>query len=152
MNPFFKTIIVLALIISSGCEVDHLSPCSGESDRFKYYDAEILDEDATDLYGKWELYEVDGGFSGIGHEIPSNSFLELIEHGKYKFLEGNDMISCGRLVIIDTDLSKLLIQFENSGDAIPTELPYTPQFISRDSLRLVGHCSDCFNYSYARVD
>jgi len=148
--------ITLAIILMStciwSCEEDQHISCYDELKQKAYYESEIFEEAYMGIYGKWELYEVFGGFAGSSLDVSPENYLEFVKYGVYGFLESDSIISCGRVVISETDLNILLIDFENSAGAnVPFDVLYSPRFVGKDTLILDPHCSDCFYYSYKRV-
>jgi len=135
------------------CDKDGNITSLDELEQKEYYESEIFDEAHLDIYGKWELFDVTGGFSGGGHDFSPESYLQIVEYGIFGLLARDSIISSGRIVIPETGFDFLLIEFENSkGFGNPSDLLYLPKLISKDTLFLFPHCSDCFSYSYKRVE
>lgn len=143
----FFSFFMLTLVWSCEKDISISSLCGFEQDEF--YDAEIFGDDYLDIYGKWELLLVSGGFAGSGQDFPPESYLQIVEYGTYGFFEGDSIFSCGKIVIPERDDTRFLVEFENAyfGD----NEKYI-QFEGPDKLTLEAPCCDLFSYHYKRVE
>ena len=149
-----KSISILSLIIWIGmfsCEKD----TDFKLDAFqedKYYDSEIFDESNLDIYGKWKLYGVSGGFSGGGHDL-NFDYLEVVKFGIYGFIRDGRLIEFGRIEINEQTSQGLLITFtpdENSEVFMYDSEKYV-NLSGNDTLSLDSPCCDRFNYHFKRI-
>jgi len=114
----------------------------------QYYDSEIFDEEHLGIYGKWELFEVSGGFAGNGHDFPAESYLEILKFGIYGFLVGDSIVSCGKIIIPEIEANVFAIAFE---DSTRIGSPNVVKFKGKDTLVLQPFCADCYEYSYVKI-
>ena len=149
-----NSISILSLIICIGmfsCEKD----TDFKLDAFqedKYYDSEIFDESNLDIYGKWKLYGVSGGFSGGGHDL-NFDYLEVVKFGIYGFIRDGRLIEFGRIEINEQTSQGLLITFtpdENSEVFMYDSEKYV-NLSGNDTLSLDSPCCDRFNYHFKRI-
>lgn len=122
-----------------------------------YYSEEVIPLEYQNIYGKWKLYEVSGGFSGIGHE-PDFDYMEIKSRGIYGLIKNDTLFEYGK---IERD------SFGNNNDFLQVKLipdyhresnPYmTPpekylDLKAVDSLNLISPCCDMYNYHFKRIN
>ncbi len=147
LNEMFPTrpyIILLSLFLALSCSKD------GDI-RTTYYPDEVITDPYMDLYQRWTLAEISGGFSGQGMPFDANTVLEFMPFGRY-FIDINGVeVEKGKVDVIrqtDKELVVVLrpesLPLQNAifGDSEKTVLTEPGQ------LSLAEPCCDRFIYHF----
>ena len=151
MNAIKIWTLSLIMILFAGCEKDSDTKdyMLVESARNKYYESEIFNETYLNIYGKWNLYGVSGGFFGGGHE-PNFDYLEIKEFGIYDFIRNDSILEFGEILIDEQTDETLLISFEadDSSDIFMGDNEKYVYFYGKDTISLSSPCCDRYNYHF----
>ena len=145
-------IILSVVFFSCEKEPDKIELRIDEIPADKYYESEIFDGIYLELYGKWKLYGVSGGFHGGGHEI-NFDFLEVQQFGIYGFIRNDSILEFGKIKIHEQTNEELLITFEpddHSGVFMFDSEKYI-DFFDNDTVSFNSPCCDRYNYHFERV-
>jgi hypothetical protein len=119
----------------------------------EYYQSEIFSQNYLDIYGRWKLFDISGGFTGSGHELDFD-ILEVKKYGIYGIIRNEDVLEYGK---IRTDAlpvdSRLRVYFEKDEKA-GTYMGDNEKFVSfsgKDTLHLNSPCCDRYNYHFVRI-
>ena len=140
-----------------------LSGCEKPDDKFKfflddflidkYHTDEIFDDQFLDVYGKWELNSISGGFFGVGYS-PNFNFLEIKEFGVYGFIRNDTLLEFGKIQIDEQTAQQLKITFL-PDNAIDNIFFYDSEkyieLVGMDTLNLYSPCCDRYNYHFVRA-
>jgi len=148
-------ILVAILVLSTfwSCEKDNEISILDELKQKEYYDAEIFEEEYLDIYGKWELIGLCGGFAGTCLDVSEGIYLQIVEYGVYGYFADDAIIRSGRIDIRETGSNFLLIEFKNLnvfGNG--SIMLYSPKLEVKDTLVLFPQCNDCFIPSFKRAE
>ena len=152
---FFGLIIVIFCYLLSGCEKadDKIKFLLDDFQIDKYYTDEIFDDQYLDIYGKWELNSISGGFFGIGYK-PNFNFLEIKEFGIYGFIRNDTLLEFGKIQIDEQTTQRLKIIFL-PDNAIDNIFFYDSEkyieIAEMDTLNLNSPCCDRYNYHFIRA-
>lgn len=109
------------------------------------------------MYGKWELYDVSGGFSGSGYE-PDYDYLEFKSFGIYGIVRNDSLFEYGKIVLDTFDINTpgfLQIRLVPEYHYGKTPYMYSPQiyveFNDNDTLSLISPCCDLYNLHHKRI-
>jgi hypothetical protein len=153
-----KTIVfpILLVLGISGCERDDTVYFLEAFNDNKYYSDEIIPKDYQQIYGKWKLTGISGGFHGSGYE-PDFDFLEIRSIGIYGLIRHDSIFEYGRIEVDTFDIGSVnLLKIILNPDYYKGSHPYffPPEKyvdISRDSLALYSPCCDMFNFHFKRI-
>jgi len=158
MNRIIKPItFVLLLGLLMSCERDYRKFHMDSIKSDKYYSNEIIPTEFQNIYGKWKLYKISGGFSGAGYE-PDYDYLEIKRVGIYGLIRSNHLFEYGKIELYKFDndtpgfLQIRLIPdpyVEINSSMFPPE-KYL-ELRGKDTLNLYSPCCDMYNYHYKRV-
>ncbi len=153
----FLSILFLLVIGLGSCEknTDDIPDPFHELEKTAYYDSEIFDEPYLKVYGKWELFDVSGGFTGMGHDL-NFEYLEIKEFGIYGFFSNDSLLEYGKIspALQSANEVYLKVNFEkdeNSGSFFSDYEKYI-LFSGSDTLHLNSPCCDRYNYHFKRVE
>lgn len=158
MKIIFKLLIWLFFVVITSCQKpDNLKLYLVEFNEDKYYSTEIIPKENLNIYGKWKIMEISGGFSGSGY-TPDFDFLEIKPVGIYGIINDYNLTEYGKIVVYTFDNNNknyLQIKFipENSNEnnlylGVPEKYV---NIIGRDSLDLISPCCDMYNYHFKRI-
>ncbi len=157
MKNYRLAVFVFILIsILNSCETGLFNDSSElrEFETTKYYDSEIFPDSYLDIYGKWELYSISGGFAGDGYE-PNFDYLEVKEFGIYGFIRNDSLIEYGKIAPASQTANdfSLKIDFvkDDLSDSFFTDTEKYVVFSGEDTLNLNSPCCDRFNYHFIRI-
>ena len=147
-------IIIILCYLLSGCEKadDNIKFFLDDFLIDRYYTDEIFDDQYLDIYGKWELSSISGGFFGIGYQ-PNFNFLEIKEFGIYGFIRNDTLLEFGKILIDEQSTQQLKIRFlpDNSVENIFFyDAEKNVNLVEMDTLNLNSPCCDRYNYHFVR--
>ncbi len=157
MNRLQKTVLGILLVCLLACNKD-------ENDKFYltsfessiYYTSEIIPKDYKNIYGKWHLYKISGGFSGAGYE-PDYDYLEIKSIGIYGLIKNDILFETGKIELYTFDLNateflqiKLVPENTESGSSMSPPEKYI-ELKGADSLNIISPCCDMYSYYYKRI-
>ena len=158
MNLLLKLLLMLSFLSFLRCEENkdknsHLA----EIDRSHYYDKEIIPAAYNQIYGKWKLKEISGGFSGKGYE-PDFDFLEIKSIGIYGLVRNNVLFEYGKIELVTFDANRTdALQIRFIPDDSVASNPYmTPpekylDLTGPNTLDIQSPCCDMYNYHFERA-
>ena len=120
-----------------------------------YYEHEIFNDAYTDIYGKWKLNEISGGLTGNGAEL-NFEYLIICKYGIYLFIDGDNLLEAGKIVIDEQSGEQLKISF--SPDPSSSTFFYDAEkyviFEGDNNERLIlnSPCCDRYNYHFKREE
>ena len=150
------TFAILVMIGLSNCERDEINYYLDSFNNNIYYQNEIIPEEYQNIYGKWRLIGISGGFSGTGYK-PDFDFLEIKRIGIYGLIKNDSVFEYGRIVLDTFDnatTSYLQITLNPDYHSGLNPYMYPPEKyldIRGDSLDMNSPCCDMFNYHFKRI-
>lgn len=152
----FTTFLTMMLFIVS-CDKDTEKPTSylDQIESSKYHDSEIFAAQDVRIYGKWKLFNISGGISGVGHDL-NFEFLEIKEYGIYGFVNHGRLLEFGNIVIESQTANGIFTKIsfqkdlESSSYFLEDRIKYI-EFRGQDTLYLNSPCCDRYNYYFIRV-
>lgn len=150
----YGLIIIISGYLVSGCEKtdDKIKFYLDDFLIDRYYNDEILDDQYLDIYGKWQLNSITGGFFGIGYK-PNFNFLEIKEFGMYGFIRNDTLLEFGKIQIIQQSSRELRITFLPDNGVENIFFYDSEKYIELagiDTLHLNSPCCDRYNYHFVR--
>ena len=158
MTKILKLIFLTVLFGIWSCEKtteieDHLISIDSQ----EYYSKEIIPTKYQLIYGTWKLYDISGGFSGLGQE-PDYDYLMVKSIGVYGLIRNNELFEYGRIELdtVDDNTDNLLkIKLVPIYHTASEPHMYPPEqyvnFQGRDTLNLLSPCCDLYNHHYERI-
>jgi hypothetical protein len=152
---FHGFIIIIFCFILSGCEKndDKIKFLLDDFQIDKYYTNEIFDDQFLNIYGKWELNSISGGFFGLGY-TPNFNFLEIKEFGMYGFIRNDTLLEFGKIQIAEQTSQQLEITFL-PDNAVENIFFYDSEkyieLAGMDTLNLNSPCCDRYNFHFVRA-
>ncbi len=158
MNRIIKSITFILLIVSlMSCDSEGRISNLDSVKSDKYYSKEIIPTDFLMVYGKWELFDISGGFSGAGYDIDYD-YLEIKRVGIYGLIRNNQLFEYGKIELhkfddITTDFLQIRLVPDPAMGKNPNMFPPEKYLELRgnDTLNLYSPCCDLYNYHYKRV-
>ena len=157
MSNILKTTIFVILVGLLSCDKENnIKSQLGSMKSDQYYSVEIFQGNYLKIYGKWKLYKISGGFSGIGY-APDYDYLEIKSIGIYGLIRNNILFEYGKIELSTFDKNTTeLLQIKLIPDYYTSKYPYhTPELYidlqGNDSLNLISPCCDFYNYHYKRI-
>jgi photosystem II stability/assembly factor-like uncharacterized protein len=152
-------IIILCIIIVSGCEKDPSSIPDNQDkqgfdiviDENKYYEKEIFSEEYLRIYDKWRLEEISGGYAGNGY-TPDFDELVVEPIGIFKFFRNDSLLNYGKIEIEGWDDYGMQVSFlldSSSGNMGFYDME-KHVYLRDSALVLYAPCCDRFNYHFIR--
>lgn len=154
----FKLVLILSILFSglNSCEKDTFEyhTTLQALGKTKYFDSEIFAERDLKIYGKWELFDISGGFSGSGYDL-NFEYLEFMEYGIYGFVNNDILLEYGKIspALQTANDIRLKIDFEKDekSNLFFTDTEKYVDFNGNDTLLLNSPCCDRYNYHFKRV-
>jgi hypothetical protein len=159
MNSILKSIIWIVIVGLLSCKKEdnsfrfHLDSIN----KNKYYIKEIIPTNYLNIYGKWKLYKISGGFSGNGYE-PDYDFLEIKRIGIYGLVKNDSLFEYGRIELDTFDYRiKEFLQIKLVSDyysGLNPRMSPPEMYIDlkgTDTLNLISSWIDMYDYHYIRV-
>lgn len=143
------------LLFSCDENSDNNSSEFDEIDKTIYFDEEIFSDDYLNIYGKWKVYNISGGFDGDGYDL-NFDYLFIKEYGIYGFIRNDSLIEFGKIapeaqLAESIQLLTNLEKDENSDSFFSDGEKYVV-FSGSDTLNLNSPCCDRYNYHFVRAD
>jgi hypothetical protein len=150
------TLAILMAIGLSSCEKDEIVYYLDSFNENKYYTDEIIPKEFQEIYGKWKLIGISGGFFGSGYE-PDFDFMEIRSIGIYGLIRNDSIFEYGRIEldtfdINSTDILQIKIKPDYYFELHPYFFPSEKYIeIRGDRLALNSPCCDMYNYHFKRI-
>jgi hypothetical protein len=123
-------------------------------EKTKYYDTEIFTYPTTNLYGRWELFSISGGFSGSGY-APDFDFLEIKEYGIYGLVRNDSLLEFGKIAPAlqpANDLyPKVNLEKDQKSESFFFDREKYIIFSGLDTLNMNSPCCDRYDYHFKRM-
>jgi photosystem II stability/assembly factor-like uncharacterized protein len=118
-----------------------------------YYSNEIFPQKYLDIYNRWVLTGISGGFTGQGYK-PDFDYMEIEKYGIYKLYRNDSLLHYGKIKIENESSDRLLISFirDTSIGNISFYDMIKYVTVSDSSLGLGAPCCDRYNYSFKSCD
>jgi hypothetical protein len=148
-----KILCLFILISFSSCEkkTDTVEYIIDSFATDRYYSGEIFNVAYLDIYHKWRLYGISGGFHGGGHD-PNFDFLKINRYGIYSFIRNDSTLEYGKIIVHQQTDNLLLISLEPDDDSetFMYDSEKYVNFYGSDTLSLDSPCCDRYNYHFTR--
>ncbi len=157
MKKILNTLVWILIFGLPSCEKDdNIKLYLDSIDSNKYYSSEIIPTDYLNIYGKWRLFQVSGGFSGTGHE-PDYDYLEIKSFGIYGLIKNDTLFEYGKIELANFDTKtegylqiKLIPEFLDGKNPRMSPSEKYVELVGSDSLNLLSPCCDWYNYHYKK--
>lgn len=156
MKHLFSMLLLAAIVVGCEKQITKISPLDTiPNDEF--YPNEMLSTEYCALYGKWNLTDVTGGFSGAGH-TPQYDYIEFRPFGIYGIVRDNELIEYGKVTIDTFDIENqqyLQLTFTpNSYENTSSKINPSNQYLEIKSkeMNMLSPCCDMFNYHFTLTD
>lgn len=150
----FPLFILAGLFTACKEETIEIPQVLDEVESTRYFNAEIFSEQDLKIYGTWKIFDVSGGFHGLGYE-PDFDYLIIKKVGIYGFVKNDSLLEYGKIVpaLWNPNDLRLKVDFEKdeqSGSFFTDTEKYV-HYTGNDTLHLSSPCCDRFNYHFERV-
>jgi len=119
----------------------------------EYYQSEVFSQAYLDIYGRWKLFAVSGGFAGSGHELDFD-ILEVKKYGIYGIISNEDVLEYGKIVtdtLPDDDRLRIIFEKDEKSGVYMGDNEKFISFSGKDTLHLNAPCCDRYNYHFVRA-
>lgn len=150
----FSVILLLGLL---GCDENNVNGPLDALDCAAYYESEIMGATSLEIYGKWNLVDISGGFSGSGYE-PDFDFLEFKKFGIYGLVRNDTLFEYGKVALETFDPNQpeaLQIRLIPEWYAGTNPYMQPEKYVvlnGLDSLALLSPCCDMYNYHFRKIN
>lgn len=154
MRKIIFLVLISIVFVSMSCQKNEekIHSTLDSIDIQEYYTTEIFAQPHLNIYGKWKLYAISGGFSGGGVDL-NFDYLEIRKYGVYGFTENGNLLEYGKIEPDpQTGENRLKVFFENADNSclfIKDNEKYI-DFVGNDTLNLNSPCCDRINYHFVR--
>ena len=121
----------------------------------KYFESEIFSVNDQNIYGKWRIESISGGFSGQGYE-PDFDYLMIKKYGIYAFIRSGKVLEFGKIVIAQWEEGETMLKInlvkDSKSDSFFSDREKYVEFSGDDIMNLISPPADRYNYHFERVD
>jgi hypothetical protein len=121
-----------------------------------YHEEEIIPAAYGNMYGKWKLVSISGGFSGGGYETDFD-FLEMKSIGIYGLVRNDTLFEYGRIEVDTFDLNReqvlqiRLIPEWYTGTGGYWGPPEKYVVLDKEVMTLESPCCDFYNHHFRKT-
>ncbi|MBI9035507.1 MAG: hypothetical protein JEZ03_13655 [Bacteroidales bacterium] len=117
-----------------------------------YYSNEIFSDQHLDIYGKWKLFKINGGWSGDGMDL-NFDYLLTKPFGIYAIIRNDSVLTVGN--IENSEQTNQFLKIELKSDSIFVENPLHETMLyadlsKSDTLLLQAGFYDGYDYHFVR--
>jgi len=155
MNKFTVVAFFLSVTMLS-CDKEDIRLFLNAIDPQTFYSEEVIPEEYQNIYGKWSLYDITGGFIGTGHE-PNHDYLEIKSIGIYGIVRNDSLLEFGKIKLdtFDTRTTEYLqIRLVPESSEEPFFYPQEKYIQLNESGKMVlrSPCCDMYDYHYEKFN
>lgn len=121
----------------------------------KYFESEIFSVNDQNIYGKWRIESISGGFSGQGYE-PDFDYLMIKKYGIYAFVRNGKVLEFGKIVTVQPEEGETMLKInlvkDPKSDSFFYDREKYVEFSGDDIMNLISPPADRYNYHFERVN
>lgn len=106
-------------------------------------------QDYDGIYGKWEIRNISGGFTGRGF-IPKYDILEIDNKMQFSLFRNDTLVSKGKVSILEKTSEVLRIEMISKSNDVNYLSGVKNVRLSSDTLLLYDDCCDLYSYLFVR--